>query len=288
VFTGTTFERVEDPEAPNGDWVLQVNSSGFEGLGGVHSPALDVEPDQSHTVQMMVKLPVGRPFWMAISERNAENEEIFFDESPEIVGTGQWQMIERTRLFEDGVKLRAYFRMGGGNGEPGTFYLDAVPGWTPPPPTEPEEPEEPEEEDEEEEAEAPHGSPEPGAPTSGPGAAPLQLIDTPPTITAFGVTHERFTAAGRHGAHKSGRGTRFTFALSEPALVRITITRSGGRKGAATLSARLPAGIDAMSFSGRGHGGPLAPGSYRARIVATDAAGQPSRPLSTGFRILGG
>ncbi|HEY1356352.1 MAG TPA: hypothetical protein VGF09_08550, partial [Solirubrobacterales bacterium] len=80
-FTGTTFERVMDPEAPNGEWVLQVNSSGADGLGGVHSPSAKVEPHQSHTVQMMVKVPVGRPLWMAISERDADNEEIYFDEA---------------------------------------------------------------------------------------------------------------------------------------------------------------------------------------------------------------
>lgn len=261
--TGTTFERFEDPEAPDGDWVLQVNSSGFEGLGGVHSPSLDVEPEEEYTIRMLVKVPVGRPLWMAISERKADDTQLVFDEMPlPYIGTGKWELLERTRSFEEGEKIRGYWRLGGANGQTGTFYLDAVP----PPEPEPEP--------------QPGPQPAPGPVADPPPPTQLRPADPAPKVFAFSVTKRRFVVAGG----PNSQGTRFTYSLSERARVTITIRR--GRSGAlATLKASGRSGPQSLAFSGRGRKGPLAPGSYTARIVAKDAAGQTSSARTTSFRI---
>jgi len=262
VDTGTTFERVEDPEAPDGDWVLKVDSSGFEGLGGVHSPSLDVAPGQDYTIRMMVKVPPGRPLWRAISERKANDEQLVFDEAPVHVGTGEWELLEYTRFFETGEKIRGYWRMGGGNEEPGTFYLDAVP-----PP-----------------------EPEPEPTDLGDAAIPPPLTTLPdpaPRVSAFGLVRRRFASVGGQAPRRVKRGTRFTYTLSEPARVTIVITRRRLGK-VKTLRAQEQAGPQSTAFSGRGQRWPLPAGSYRAKIVATDTAGQISEPRYANFRVVGG
>jgi hypothetical protein len=129
--------------------------------------------------------------------------------------------------------------------------------------------------------------------------------DPRPTITRFGMTNRAFAPKGgrrnRH-AHTSSRrkhlkrGTRFTYTLSEPVRVKITIERKapkkrrGGRRfvKAATLAAKEAAGRQSTPFSGRVKGKALKPGRYRATIVARDSAGQASAPRRTAFRIVGG
>ncbi len=260
VDTGTTFERVHDPEAPDGEWILRVNSSGFEGLGGVHSPSLEVEPNQTYTVRMMVKVPLGRPLWPAISERRSDDTQIVFDEGPEYIGTGQWQLLEHTRAFASGVKLRAYWRMGGGDGVPGTFYLDA-----PPPPPSP-----------------PAAAPPP--------PLPAVLADPAPTVSNFAVTRRKFASVGGPAPRRVKRGTYFTYDLSERATVKITISRKKGRsfKPQITLRADQEPGQQFLAFSGRSRKKPLRPGRYRATVVATDDARQRSAPQRVSFRIVGG
>jgi hypothetical protein len=49
-----------------------------------------------------------------------------------------------------------------------------------------------------------------------------------------------------------------------------------------------PAGTDTVKFSGRIGRRALAPGSYRATITATDAAGNKSKPRTARFRIVKG
>jgi hypothetical protein len=272
VDTGTTFKRFEDPEAPDGDWVLQVDSSGAEGLGGVHSPSLDVEPEEEYTIRAMVKVPVGRPLWMAISERKADDTQLVFDEMPmPYIGTGKWELLERTRTFEEGEKIRGYWRMGGANGQTGTFFLDAVPAPDPEPEPEPEPEPQPQ----------PEPQPAPG-PVTGPPTPPLfRPSDPAPKVFEFGLTKRKFAATGG----PNSKGTRFTYSLSEPAQVTITVHR--GRSGAqAILKAKGRQGPQSIAFTGKGPKGPLAPGNYTARIVAKDAAGQASPARTASFQIV--
>jgi hypothetical protein len=156
-------------------------------------------------------------------------------------------------------------------------------------------------------------------------AAPCP-IDARPRVSGFRVTNKVFAPKGgskkrkRRAASTSGkrrrvkRGSKFTYTLSEPAKVTITIERKargrkvkrGGRtrcvkprRGKAkprcvrwirvgTLGARKQAGRQTTPFSGRIKGRALKPGRYRGRIVATDAAGQASSPRQAGFRIVSG
>ena len=255
---GTKFDRVEDPEAPDGDWVLKVDVNGEGAINGVHSPSAPVAPSGVYTVRMMIKVPPGRAFWMAISERGANNDLQLpegFHQGPMYVGTGDWDVIEYTYPFgPEGVGLRGDFRMGGGEDVPGTFYLDAVP----PPDPEPEP--------------QPQPGPQPTAGATPPRpTTPIFGSDPAPAIFEFGLTKRKFIATGG----PNSKGTRFTYSLSEHARVTITIHR--GRSGAhATLKAKGRPGPQSIAFTGKGRKGLLAPGSYTARIVAKDAAGQTS------------
>ena len=138
---------------------------------------------------------------------------------------------------------------------------------------------------------------------------------TPPSVSGFAVSPSVF-AVGRGRtpvvARTIKRGTRFRFKLSEPATTTITIKRGlpGRRVGKRCRkpSAKLrqhractrlktsgkltrrnqPAGTDTVKFSGRIGRRALAPGSYRATITATDAAGNKSKPRTARFRIVKG
>jgi hypothetical protein len=149
--------------------------------------------------------------------------------------------------------------------------------------------------------------------------------DPRPAISAFGMTNRVFApvggpkgAKGRAASASAGkvkRGTRFTFTLSEPAQVTITIERKAkGRKAgqgrrarcvkpspanrkaprcvlfvkAGSLSTQAQAGRQSLRFSGKLRGKPLKPGTYRATIVAVDAAGQASDPRRVSFRVVRG
>jgi hypothetical protein len=164
----------------------------------------------------------------------------------------------------------------------------------------------------------------PAAPSTQPTPLPTGT-GQPPVVLSFRVTNRVFAPAGKRSAGASSaeaaaasrrsakRGTRFTYRLSEPAVVRIAIERrrSGGKRarsrvlacrthkpgaGArcagfvrlATLRSRGRAAAGSTRFSGRLKGKPLRPGRYRATIVATDAAGQPSQPRRVRFRVVRG
>jgi hypothetical protein len=123
-----------------------------------------------------------------------------------------------------------------------------------------------------------------------------------PAISALSVSPRTF---------KAKRGTRFRYTLSEAARVSFTIARrttgrvvgSSCRKtiranrknrhcarfvrvGSLTQAGR--AGANTKRFFGRLRGRRVAPGSYRATLVATDAAGSRSRPARVGFRVARG
>jgi hypothetical protein len=126
-----------------------------------------------------------------------------------------------------------------------------------------------------------------------------------PAITKFAMTNRVFAPKGgkrpRRGSARAAarrkavkRGTKFTYTLSEPARVKIRIERRkpGGRgkkrrfSKVTTISQLKKSGRGATKFSGRARGRPLKPGKYRAKITATDSAGQTSAPKTLGFRIV--
>jgi hypothetical protein len=122
----------------------------------------------------------------------------------------------------------------------------------------------------------------------GPGGPDIQA----PLISGFRATPTLF-AIGRAstpraaGAH---RGTRFRYTLSEPARVSLKIQRRlRGRRArfrtVATLTRSGKAGVNRIRFTGRVGRRALRAGRYRARITATDTAGNRSAPRATRFRI---
>ena len=162
--------------------------------------------------------------------------------------------------------------------------------------------------------EAPAPSPaqptDPGQPGDPGGAGPAPDLIAP-VLSGLAATNKRFAAGSRPTAISSARkGTAFRFSLSEPATVTIAIQRLlpgrkvGGRcrkpsqalrnrkrctraqtKG--TLTRRtLPAGPASVAFTGRIAARRLSPGSYRAVVVARDAAGNASRPAAVAFKIV--
>ncbi len=135
-----------------------------------------------------------------------------------------------------------------------------------------------------------------------------------PNVSGFGLNRSVF-AVGPNRTPISGsaaqvrRGTTFRYTLSEAATVRIAIgARRSGRRRAGrcvapsrrlrrarrctrlvargTLTRTSRAGANRVAFSGRVGSRALRPGRYQARITATDAARNVSRPRTVFFRIV--
>ena len=147
----------------------------------------------------------------------------------------------------------------------------------------------------------PGGEGQPGGGADTPATADTQA----PAVSRFAATPRRFRVAARatpRVARRARRGTRLRFGLSEPATVKITIERARKAKcrtrglkakrcvrftRATTMTRRaLPQGTNTIAFSGRVGRRALAAGSYRATIVATDAASNRSRPRSAKFTVV--
>jgi hypothetical protein len=181
--------------------------------------------------------------------------------------------------FADTLDLDGNPRVTDGNGDGiaqrdmGAYETPAVP-FVPPP------------------APAPGDQP-PAGTTGDPAASPadqavagVRVADaTPPWITGLKVTPKRFAVAA--AAAKTG-GTSFRFRLSEDAGVRIVLQRrvKGRWRKIGTLSRRGASGADRIRFSGRLGRKPLRPGSYRAIVSATDAAGNRSRSYRVAFAVV--
>jgi hypothetical protein len=138
---------------------------------------------------------------------------------------------------------------------------------------------------------------------------------TPPRFLSASIRPRTF-AVNRRGAREKpvagvARGTKFRFALSEDARVVFTIhrvlpgRRVGGRCVKQTARNRskrackryvkprrfamsAPAGTNTKRFSGRIGRRTLALGSYRATLVARDAAGNASKAKRLSFRVVRG
>jgi hypothetical protein len=122
--------------------------------------------------------------------------------------------------------------------------------------------------------------------------------DREPVVTGFSVSNHVFAATGDASASRDGveRGTRFEYSTSEPSQLEISIQRriDFGSGTAHTFTEIASLGPDgwtfsgSLRFSGRLHGRALRPGRYRARVVATDPAGNRSAPRRVAFRIVSG
>ena len=133
-----------------------------------------------------------------------------------------------------------------------------------------------------------------------------------PLVSGFGAAPSVFALAraGTPVVARVPRGTRFRYTLSEAAQVRVTIQRAlAGRRRRGrcvppapqplrakrctryrtigTLTRTGTTGANRIRFSGRIGERALRPGSYRAVITATDAAGNRSTPKRTRFRVTG-
>jgi hypothetical protein len=154
----------------------------------------------------------------------------------------------------------------------------------------------------------PGGTPPSGEPSTGErGTVALVLSSVSLTNRVFRVGTP--TAAARR--RSAPRGTHFRFTLSEAATVTIAIDRRAlgrrvrGRCRRATrrnraaprcvrfvrlgaLSGAGSQGANSLPFSGRLPGRTLAPGRYRARMVAVDSAGGRSLERRVSFRVVKG
>jgi hypothetical protein len=134
-----------------------------------------------------------------------------------------------------------------------------------------------------------------------------------PLISGFRAAPSRFAIArrARPSSARTPRGTRFQYALSEQARVTLRIQRAlaGRRAGGkcvrptarlrrakrctryrtvGTLSGNAASGANSTKFMGKFGTRALRPGSYRARITATDTAGNRSAPRIAAFRVVRG
>jgi hypothetical protein len=107
------------------------------------------------------------------------------------------------------------------------------------------------------------------------------------------LSRKRF-AVGRKAtpiAAAAKQGTVLSFRSSEAGTLRITFERALPRKRfrrAGTLTRRIKAGVGKVALSGRLGRKAMAAGSYRATLVATDAAGNRSKPVVVKFTIVKG
>jgi hypothetical protein len=114
-----------------------------------------------------------------------------------------------------------------------------------------------------------------------------------PTLSAS-LTNRRFRVARRGtplAARRAPRGTRFRYRLSEPAKLAIAIEKCRTRRctryrrrGALTRTGQT--GANSVRFSGRLGRKALKPGRYRARLRATDAAGNASQRRTLTFTVV--
>jgi len=105
---------------------------------------------------------------------------------------------------------------------------------------------------------------------------------TRPVLSRLSLSRKRITLNGRK------RWTRFRFRLSERAAVTYAISRRSRGRYRRVVSLTRPGsrGSNRKRFSRRIGKRKLRLGTYRARLVATDAAGNRSRPKQVGFRVV--
>ena len=157
-----------------------------------------------------------------------------------------------------------------------------------------------------------------GSTGSGGGPRGTKPDRTPPRISGARLTHARFSvthartavvAIARASRHTHApHGTSFVFSLSESASTTIAITRhaDGRRSGGRCVAPRpglkrrctrtvtvltlirrhTPRGPNSIPFTGRAGRTTLRPGRYLAQIVARDASGNRSMPVSVALTVV--
>jgi DNA-binding beta-propeller fold protein YncE len=142
-----------------------------------------------------------------------------------------------------------------------------------------------------------------------PPAPPGAPADPRPVLSRLSIAPASFRALTAGTSIVARRGSRVAYTLSEPAAVRFTVQRArtgrrvGGRCAALTRANRgakrcerygtlagsfaitAKTGRNTLRFSGRLRARALAPGRYRLRAVARDAAHQASREKVARFTI---
>lgn len=135
-----------------------------------------------------------------------------------------------------------------------------------------------------------------GQSTVCPGGATTEAkgsVDTLPALGNLKAKPKKFKPKPK-GRAKGRFGTTFRYRLTEAASVRFTIEKKlkkkKGRparfKRVGFLAKKGKAGANRLKWNGRLKGKPLAAGSYRATVVATDSAGGRSAAKKIGFRVL--
>ncbi|MEA2478566.1 MAG: hypothetical protein QOJ07_488, partial [Thermoleophilaceae bacterium] len=148
--------------------------------------------------------------------------------------------------------------------------------------------------------------------TPAPPTIPPEPPDTiRPVLTAVSLTNRTFAVSSGSTAvaAKAKRGTKFAYKLSEPATVKISLERAttGRRKGskcvkatkklakakkctlyvaAGALTRASVAGRNTVPFTGRVGSHALSVASYRATLVATDAAKNKSKSATVKFKVV--
>jgi acid phosphatase type 7 len=132
----------------------------------------------------------------------------------------------------------------------------------------------------------PPGPPAPpaGEPAATPAPDPIAgspLDRTAPVISSLVLMPRHFEAGRR------GNGATFRYMVSEKAVLRFRIfLRASGRyMPVAGFTQRAAAGRNSRRYRGMTGARRLEPGAYRAAIVATDSAGNDSRPVKVRFTI---
>jgi len=156
----------------------------------------------------------------------------------------------------------------------------------------------------------------PTAPLDGigpPTGAPLAPDEVAPKVLSFRFVNRAFRAARKGGSiarKKPPVGTRVRYRLSEAVTAKFTVERAetGREKGhtcvapnrhnrharrctryrrlKGSFSHNGKAGLNSFRFTGRLRGKRLRPGRYRLVMVATDAAGNTSKPKRAKFRVV--
>ncbi len=139
-----------------------------------------------------------------------------------------------------------------------------------------------------------------------PDTTPPVITGAKPTPKAFRVGTAITALAASAAPRRAPKGTALKLTLSERATLQLLVVRTqrgrrvkgkctvGAKKGArctrrttkATLTRALPAGAASIPFSGRLKAGRLPVGTYEFALVATDSAGNRSKPVTVAFSIV--
>lgn len=141
--------------------------------------------------------------------------------------------------------------------------------------------------------------PAPPSPPTTPGSTPPAgtlpiLAPAAPKLSGLSLTHKRFAVAGSKAPKGTPHGTVIGYLLSQPAAVTISIltkrTQTGKKPRLVTLGKLQTsgkAGKNRFAFSGKLKGKALAPGNYKLKVSAKNAAGLSSATVTLPFEIAG-